>query len=58
MEIVNPVVPLLDMLRDPVMYGRLWDPQDIIVISAWSVGLWILAMFVAASSGRKVVFAI
>lgn len=58
MEIVNPLVPFLDLIRDPLMYGKFWDPQDVIVLSAWTVGLWILALFIAGSSGRKVVFTI
>jgi lipopolysaccharide transport system permease protein len=58
MEIVNPIVPFLDMIRDPMMYGKFWDPQDVVVLSAWTTGLWILALFTAASAGRKVVFSI
>jgi lipopolysaccharide transport system permease protein len=58
MEYVNPVVPFLDMIRDPLIYGQFWDPQDVIVLSAWTVGLWVLAFFTAGSTGRKVVFAL
>lgn len=58
MEVVNPLVPLLDMIRDPLMYGNYWDPKDVIVLSIWTAGLWIVAMLVAGSSGRKVVFSI
>ncbi len=58
LEFVNPIVPLLDMFRDPVIYGKLWDTQDVIVMSIWIVGLWTLAMITAGSAGRRVVFAI
>ncbi|MEQ1784715.1 MAG: ABC transporter permease, partial [Hyphomonadaceae bacterium] len=58
LEFVNPIVPFLDMFRDPVMYGKLWDPQDVVVMSIWIVGLWGIALTTAISSGRRVVFAI
>lgn len=58
LEFVNPIVPLLDLFRDPVIYGKLWDPQDVIVMSIWIVGLWTIAMITAGSAGRRVVFAI
>ncbi len=58
MEFANPLVPLLDMYRDPMIYGRMWDPQDVIVIAIWTAALWMLAMIAAASAGRKLVFAL
>lgn len=58
LEFVNPLVPFLDMFRDPMMYGRFWDQQDIIVMGIWVVALWTLALVTAASVGRKVVFAL
>lgn len=58
LEFVNPLVPLLDMFRDPVMYGRMWELQDVLVLSIWTVGLWALALMWGASVGRKLVFAV
>lgn len=58
LEFVNPLVPLLDMFRDPVMYGRMWQLQDVLVLSIWTVGLWTLALIWGASEGRKLVFAV
>ena len=58
MEFADPVLPLLDMMRDPVLYGRFWQAQDVLVISAWTVGLWCVAILVSGSHGRKLVFAI
>jgi len=46
------------MMRDPVLYGRFWQAQDVLVISAWTVGLWCVAILVSGSHGRKLVFAI
>lgn len=58
MEFVNPLVPFLDMFRDPVMHSRLWETQDVIVMSIWIVALWALAIITSVSVGRRVVFAI
>jgi lipopolysaccharide transport system permease protein len=58
LEFVNPMVPLIDMFRAPLVYHKMWEPQQVIVISIWIVGLWTIALITAASSGRKVVFAL
>lgn len=58
MEYANPMVSFLDMFRDPLVYGKLWEVQDVIVMSIWIVGLWAIALITASSIGRKVVFAI
>lgn len=58
LEFLNPLVPLLDMFRDPVLYGQMWQMQDALVIAIWTVGLWVLALVWGASVGRKLVFAI
>lgn len=58
LEYANPLVSFLDLFRDPVMYGKGWDVQDIIVMGAWIVGLWAMAMVTATSAGRKVIFAL
>ena len=58
MEYVNPLVPLLDMFRDPILKGAFWDQQDVIVVSLWIAGLWVLAIITAVSFGRRLVYAI
>lgn len=58
MEFLNPIVPFLDMFRDPLVHGRLWDQQDVLVMSVWIVGLWAIALLTSGSVGRRVVFAI
>jgi lipopolysaccharide transport system permease protein len=58
LEVVNPLVPLLDMFRDPVIYGQLWQLQDVTVLSIWTAALWMIALVSAASAGRKVIFAL
>lgn len=58
LEVANPMVPMIDMFRDPVIYGRFWEAKDVIVVSIWTAALWLLAMIVAASAGRRIVFAL
>lgn len=58
LEFVNPMVSFIDMFRDPLVYNRMWEMQDVIVMGVWVTGLWVIAMFTAASVGRKVVFAL
>lgn len=58
LQYVNPLVPLLDMLRDPVLHGQLWDRQDVNIVLSWSVGFWLLATIASFRAGRKIVFAL
>jgi len=58
MEFLNPLVPLLDMFRDPILNGRMWQVQDVLVLSAWTVGIWVAAIIASTSVGRRVIFAI
>jgi lipopolysaccharide transport system permease protein len=55
---VNPLVPLLDMFRDPLLYGRLWNRTDVIVLMIWTVALWAIAGLASLRAGRRLVFAI
>ncbi len=58
LQYVNPLVPVLDMLRGPLLDGRMWTNNELIVISSWGGGLWVLALLVSIRSGRKLVFAL
>lgn len=58
LEFVNPLVPFLDMIRDPIIDSRMWEMQDLIVMGIWIVGLWTIALITAVSNGRRVVFAL
>ena len=55
---LNPLVSFLDMFRDPVLYGRLWEAQDVIVMLIWIGLLWVGAIIASMSAGRRIVFAI
>ena len=57
-EFLNPMVPVLDLYRAPILHGALWDRQDVIVISIWIVGLWLAAIMSSIAAGRRLVYAL
>jgi lipopolysaccharide transport system permease protein len=58
LQFANPMVPLLDMLRGPLLEGRMWTNQEIMIVSLWGAGFWALAVIVGARAGRKIVYAL
>lgn len=55
---VNPIIPLLDMMRAPVLDSTWWSMQDIVVMGSWIGGLWILALVLSFRFGRRIVFSL
>jgi ABC-type polysaccharide/polyol phosphate export permease len=58
LNVVNPAVPLINLFRDPMLYGEYWNLRDVIVIASWTGGLWVAAIAASIAFGRKVVFAL
>lgn len=58
LQYANPMVPLLDMLRGPVLDGRMWTNQEVFIVSSWAAGFWALALLVGMRANRKLVFAL
>jgi lipopolysaccharide transport system permease protein len=58
LQYANPIVPLLDMIRGPVLDGRVWSNQEMLVVGIWGLSLWAAAFVVAMRAGRKLVFAL
>lgn len=58
LQYVNPLVPILDMLRAPLLEGRLWTKAEIITVGIWGACLWTVSFVVAARAGRRIVFAL
>jgi lipopolysaccharide transport system permease protein len=56
LQYVNPLVPLLHMFRAPLFDNTMWDPMHVMVLGAWTAGLWLLAILTSASFGRKIIF--
>jgi lipopolysaccharide transport system permease protein len=55
---VNPMMPLFDMFRAPLLYSELWHASDVWTVAAWISAMWIGAIALAARSGRALVFAL
>jgi lipopolysaccharide transport system permease protein len=54
----NPVMPLMDMFRDPAIDGRWWDPFDLMVVAIWAAVLWGIALIMATRTGRHIVYSV
>ncbi len=54
----NPLVPLLDMFRAPLIDGTGWRWLDLGIVGLWIVLLWTLALAMARLFGRRLVFAL
>jgi lipopolysaccharide transport system permease protein len=58
LQFLNPMVPLLDMFRAPLLDGELWSRTDVLTWACWTGGLWVLALLLSARAGRGIVFAL
>lgn len=58
LEVLNPLVSFLDLFRDPFLYGRFWEAQDVVTMFSWIAALWVLAIISSMSVGRRIVFAL
>ena len=54
----NPMVPIINLFRAPIIDGEFWDKTEAITLLIWIVGLWVMAMVVAIRAGRRLVFAL
>jgi lipopolysaccharide transport system permease protein len=57
-EYLNPLVPVLDLYRAPILHGALWSAQSVTIVSVWIVGLWAAAIISSVSAGRRLVYAL
>lgn len=55
---VNPAVPMINLFRDPALYGQSWQTTDVLTLLAWIVALSCAAGAVSTGFGRKVIFAL
>jgi lipopolysaccharide transport system permease protein len=55
---VNPMAPLINLFRAPVIDGQLWNQTEAITLLIWIVGLWAMAILMAVRAGRRLVFAL
>ncbi|MEZ5937919.1 MAG: ABC transporter permease [Hyphomonadaceae bacterium] len=55
---VNPFVPLAGMFRGPLMYGEYWSTESMILWGVWCAALWLSAIILSFSFGRKIIYAL
>lgn len=58
LQYANPIIPLLDLFRAPVLEGAFWSEREMMIIGVWIVALWILAVALSVVYGRRIVFSI
>ena len=58
LKYLNPVVPLLDLFRDPIVYGQLWKTESLLLVLGWIAALWIMAVVASIKVGRRLIFAL
>jgi lipopolysaccharide transport system permease protein len=55
---VNPMVPMYDLFRGPLMYGEVWKQESLVIVGIWTASLWAVALILQANAGRRLVFAV
>jgi lipopolysaccharide transport system permease protein len=58
LQYANPIIPLLDLFRAPVLDGVFWPGGELIIIGIWIAALWIIAIALSVFFGRRIVFSI
>jgi lipopolysaccharide transport system permease protein len=52
----NPLTSLLDLLRDPMLLGKIPSLHDVLIVSGWAGIFWLLAAYLLARHERKIVY--
>lgn len=52
----NPVAKLLALLRDPIIYHKMWNFVDLVSILFWIIGLNVIAVFLIAKYEKKLIY--
>lgn len=58
LQYANPIIPLLDLFRAPLLEGTHWKLLDVQIMSVWIVVLWAIAIYMSKRFGRSIVFSI
>ncbi len=58
MKYVNPVVPLIDLFRAPIVHGEYWQLDTLATMAVWIAALWLLAITASALTGRRLIYAL
>ncbi|MCV9937007.1 ABC transporter permease [Boseaceae bacterium BT-24-1] len=52
----NPITSICDLFRDPLLYGRVPELQDMIVVLAWAAVFWAIAIFALKRTEPDMIF--
>ena len=55
---LNPMAPLINLFRSPIIDGQMWIQSEAITLLIWIGGLWVMAILMAVRAGRRLVFAL
>ena len=58
LKYVNPMVPMYELFRGPLMFGEVWQTETLVIVGIWTASLWVFALILQANAGRKLVFAL
>jgi lipopolysaccharide transport system permease protein len=58
LKYVNPMISMFELFRGPLVYGEIWRNETLLIAGIWTASLWVFALFLQASAGRKLVFAV
>jgi ABC-type polysaccharide/polyol phosphate export permease len=57
-NLMNPMYPLLMMFREPLFESAVWTYEQVSGVAAWTAAFWTVAIILAASNGRRLVFSL
>jgi len=52
----NPITQLCDIFRDPILYGTVPSSHAVLIVLAWSLALWVLAVAVLTHSEPDTIY--
>jgi lipopolysaccharide transport system permease protein len=58
LNVINPMVSVLRMFREPLMESKVWSQDQFLTVLAWSAVFWVVAIFMSVRSGRRLVFSL
>jgi lipopolysaccharide transport system permease protein len=55
---VNPMVPVINLFRAPIVDGEFWNQTELVTLLIWIAGLWAMAIVMAIRAGRRLIFSL
>ena len=58
LQYANPIIPLLRLQRSPLLESTNWPTESAMIVLAWIICLWLIAITLSIFFGRRIVFAL